>query len=70
MSKYYKLIIVGMIVMQTFVMIYFCSQKSGFFMDEISTYGLSNYDYCPFIQYDAEYRNNWHNKEYFEKYLV
>lgn len=49
--------------------IYFCTQKQDFFVDEIFSYGLMNY-HTAYIIDDEDFKNNWHDKEYFSEYIT
>lgn len=73
MEKYSKvlfnIVFVLIILAQILTIFNFANKKTGMFMDEISTYGLSNYNFCPFIQEDPEYRDHWHDSEYYSKYV-
>lgn len=46
-----------------FTMIIIGQNKQGFFMDEISTYGLANSFYEPFNNWTPEYYNQWNSSE-------
>ena len=46
--KYVALVLTFILIMS--VCIFWCAEKSGMFIDEIYTYGLSNSSYAPFIQ--------------------
>ena len=49
--------------------IYIDYHKEDFFVDELYSYGLMNYKQA-FIFEEDTFINNWHNKEYFDDYLV
>ncbi|MBR3834377.1 MAG: hypothetical protein IKJ73_08660 [Lachnospiraceae bacterium] len=62
----YGVIFVGVIIF-SFV---WTSQKEGFFVDELFSYGLSNSYYVPFIQQKGEYINTYHSGEEIFQYLT
>lgn len=65
--KYIFLII---LLVQLIYMFFWCSQKEGFYIDELWSYGLSNSYYEPFLQLKDNYMNEFHESDYYKNYLV
>ena len=63
------IILVVIILLQLIYKIYNGTQKQDFFVDELYSYGLMNYKQA-FIFNEPTFINNWHNKEYFDDYLI
>lgn len=63
------LLFIIIILMQLMFKIYIDSQKEDFFIDELYSYGLMNYKQA-FIFEEETFLKNWHNKEYFDEYLI
>lgn len=70
MKKRNVAIIVFIVILffQLILKIYVGTQKEDFFIDEIYSYGLMNYEKA-FLFEKEDFLNNWHNKEYFNNYL-
>lgn len=68
-EKYYIIILIVIILAQVLYKIYVGYHKEDFFVDELSSYGLMNYSQAYMFE-KADFSNNWHNKEYFDDYLV
>ena len=66
-KKIYILVLI--LMAQVFTMIIIGQNKQGFFMDEISTYGLANSFYEPFNNWTPEYYNQWNSSEYYFSYV-
>lgn len=64
-----QLVLISILIIQIFIMIFLGQDKNGFFMDEISTYELSNSFYDPFNCWDADYYNQWKSPDYYISYL-
>lgn len=64
--------IIGCIVLFMILLISFIwtSQKEGYFVDELYTYGLSNSYYAPFLEQEEGYLNAYHSGEDFFEYLT
>lgn len=63
------IILSTIIVIQTIIFIIIGINKSYIHMDEAYSLGLSNYDKTE-IQHNEDFYNTWHEKEYYEDYLV
>lgn len=57
------------IVVQTLVYVIAGANKAYFHMDEIYSYGLSNYERVQIYETEDFY-GNWHNVEYYDEYLT
>ena len=64
-----QLLLIILLITQVFTMIIWGQNKQGFFMDEISTYGLSNSYYNPFTNWNADYYNEWKTTDYYMSYV-
>ena len=67
-----KIIIISLIVLiilQIAYKIYADSQKEDFFIDELYSYGLMNYQKA-YLFDEETFMENWHSKEYFNEYLI
>ena len=64
-----QLLLIILLITQVFTMIIWGQNKQGFFMDEISTYGLSNSYYNPFTNWNADYYNEWKTPDYYMSYV-
>ena len=62
-------IVVLIIAIQVLVMVYHGMIKEGYFTDEVSSYGLSNSYYEPFIQNDEDFIERYYTKEELTDYL-
>lgn len=68
-NKKITIILIIIILIQLIFKIYIDSQKQDFFVDELYSYGLMNYKQA-FIFEEETFSENWHNKEYFDEYLI
>lgn len=66
-KKIYILVLI--LMAEVFTMIIIGQNKQGFFMVEISTYGLANSFYEPFNNWTPEYYNQWNSSEYYFSYV-
>ena len=67
----YTIILIFIIILQIFNIIFWGTQKEGYHIDEIFSYGLSNSYYDPFPYYESDdYYMYWHNVEYFKEYVT
>ena len=62
-------IVVLIVAIQVLVMVYHGMIKEGYFIDEVSSYGLSNSYYEPFIQNDEDFIERYYTKEELTDYL-
>lgn len=62
------LLVILITVLQIALRFYVGTSKSYFHMDEMYSYGLMNYDKLN-ITDNADFLNNWHDKEYYLDYL-
>lgn len=71
MDKKYIFYLIIIIVFQIISVIYATSNReNGFYhMDELYSHGLMQYKRA-FIFENEDYKNNWHNSNYFKKYLT
>lgn len=63
------IILIFIILLQVIFKIYLGYHKEDFFIDELYSYGLMNYKQA-FIFEEETFKENWHNKEYFDDYLI
>lgn len=63
------IILAVIILLQVVYKVYVDYHKEDFFVDEIYSYGLMNYKRA-FLFEEESFVNNWHDKEYFEDYLI
>lgn len=68
-NKKVIIFLILIILVQVFFKIYLDYNKEDFFIDELYSYGLMNYKQA-FIFEEENFRENWHNKEYFDDYLT
>ena len=68
-NKKVIIFLILIILVQVLFKIYLDYNKEDFFIDELYSYGLMNYKQA-FIFEEESFRENWHNKEYFDDYLV
>ena len=68
MEKKEKLIIIGIIILQTIIYIICGINKSYIHMDEAYSLGLASYDKVE-IQDNVDFYNTWHSSTYYEDYL-
>lgn len=69
-NKHVEIIMVMILLLiQIVFMLWFCEKKENFYMDEIWTYGLSNSNYEPFINWRSDYVGTWHSPDYYLDYL-
>lgn len=63
--------LIFILVLQAFTVLWFGSQKQGYFIDEIYSFGLSNGYYKPFItSYGEEIFDQWADKTVIEDYMT
>ena len=68
-NKKIVIILIFLIAFQLLFKIYIDINKEDFFVDELFSYGLMNYKQA-FIFEEPTFVNNWHDKEYFDEYLI
>lgn len=68
-DKAIKVILLLITIVQICAMIYAVYVRGGFHIDEFYSHGLMQYDNA-FIINDEDFFNEWHDKEYYEKYLT
>lgn len=61
--------LVLVIVLQTILYVVFGASKAYFHMDEIYSYGLSNYDQVQIYETEGFY-NTWHSGDFYDDYLT
>lgn len=49
---------------------YWGSQKEGYYIDELWSYGLANSYYAPFLQDQDDYMDHWHGSGFYMNYLT
>lgn len=49
---------------------YWGSQKEGYYIDELWSYGLANSCYAPFLQDQDDYMDHWHGSGFYMNYLT
>lgn len=64
------LVLCIIIVLQTLVMLYWCTQKQAYFCDEMYTYGLSNNHNKWHLYLEDDYLNTWHDSSLWHDYLT
>lgn len=70
-GKKLKNLIIGIIfILILLFSLYWASQKEGYFVDELYTYGLSNSYMKPFLDAEEGYLNYYHSGEEFFDYLT
>ena len=62
------IILAVVILLQVIARIYIGTKKEYFHMDEMYSYGLTNYNKLN-INDNEDFYDNWHNKEYYQDYL-
>lgn len=69
-SLNYNRIFVIILTMQILNLLFWGAQKGGYYIDEMSSYGLSNGYYCPFLQDTEGYMNHWHEPSFYMNWLT
>lgn len=64
------LVLCIVIILQTFVMLYWCTQKQAYFCDEMYSYGLSNNHNEWHLYLEDDYLNTWHDSSLWHDYLT
>jgi hypothetical protein len=65
-DKKYIIILIGIFCLSMSIVIYYMNQKSGYHIDEIYSYGLSNNHFVPFLRF----RNEWVNSSLYRHYIT
>lgn len=52
------------VIVQAAFMFYYCCQKDFFDGDEMFSYSLSNGNYTPFLRWNSDWWNQWHDTDY------
>ncbi|NLG03187.1 MAG: DUF2029 domain-containing protein, partial [Clostridia bacterium] len=65
-----ELVLLCILVLQVGFAIFWGTQKVGFHVDEIYSYGLSNGHIQPFLCDQEDYYNQWHDADYINDYLT
>lgn len=68
-DKAVKIVLIIITMIQICAMIYAVHARGGFHIDEFYSHGLMQYDNA-FIINDEDFFNEWHDKEYYKKYLT
>lgn len=68
-NKIITVILIILIILQIAYKVYVDSKKEDFFIDELYSYGLMNYQKA-YLFDEETFMQNWHNKEYFDEYLI
>lgn len=63
------LVLIFILLLQVAFAIFWGTQKVGFHVDEIYSYGLSNGHEQPFLCDQESYYNQWHESDYINEYL-
>lgn len=58
------------IALQVAVCLFWANSKTGLFIDEIHSFGLSNSEHFAFLNRDTATMNSWLDKDHFHKYLT
>ncbi len=71
MKRFFKshILLIILIILQTIIYIIVGNEKGYLHIDEAYSFGLTHYDKVD-IQANKDFFNNWHDKEYYENYLV
>lgn len=56
--------------LQLLFAVFWCTQKSGYFVDELWSYGLANSYYKPYVYVGSPVEDGWVSGEYFGNYLT
>ena len=56
-------------VIQTLMMVFWGTQKKGFYVDELWSYGLANSYYHPHVFWEDALEDQWQPGEYFKEYI-
>lgn len=68
--KFYGVLFAVMFVAALLVAIYYCNLKTGFHVDELWTFGLSNSFYFPHIFWENNMDANWMDPTFIQSYLT
>ena len=68
-SRLLAFLLGGLVAAQILFMGYWGTQKEGYHVDEIYTYGLSNSYYLPFLDSAENFENHWLTPDDFSKYV-
>jgi len=71
MKRFFKshILLIIFIIIQTIIYIIVGGDKGYLHIDEAYSFGLTHYDKVD-IQDNSDFFNNWHDKEYYDNYLV
>lgn len=65
-----NIFLICMIIMQVLLLFYWGGKKEGYNCDEVYSYGLSNSYYIPIIDFDENWREEFHTSDFFKNYLT
>lgn len=68
-KKKIRILFIVLFVLIMAYAVFMCNKKEGYYIDEPWTYGLANSYYQPFLQDYEGYMENWHDGNFFLKYL-
>lgn len=68
-ERYTVLVIILLILCQLFVVAIFGIEKESYHLDELFTYGLSNSNYKPFLEFEKD-SMVWHYPDFYNDYLT
>lgn len=58
------------LILQLLFAVFWCTQKSGFFVDELWSYGLANSYYKPYVYVGSPVEDSWFSGNYLDSYLT
>ncbi|MDE5697453.1 MAG: glycosyltransferase family 39 protein [Lachnospiraceae bacterium] len=65
-----KRIMIIIIIIQFVFMLYYCCQKDFFDGDEMFSYSLSNGNFTPFLRWNGDWWNQWHDVDYLTEQIT
>lgn len=63
-------VFLGIVFLHMIFAVYLGSEKEGYYIDELWSYGLANSYKMPHLQEMEGYMGNWHEPDFYEQYLV
>lgn len=65
-----KVLIILIMIIQFAFVLYYCCQKDFFDGDEMFSYSLSNGNYTPFLRWNGDWSDQWHDVDYLTRQIT
>ena len=69
-KKSSRLLFLSVLILQILFAVFWSSQKAGFWVDELWSYGLANSYYHPYVYIEGPVEEGWVPGEYFGDYVT